>query len=129
MRVVEEPVADGVAEGGLADVVVSLGRRQLVRDDGRAAAVAVLEDLQQVTPLLVLHGGQAPVIEDQHVHAGELAQEAAVGAIRSCQPEVVEEARGAAIVGAIALAAGLLGEGTGDEVLAGARGPPVTSTA
>src|SRR6185295_9524330 len=67
VRVVEEPVTDRIGEGGLPDVVVPLGGRQLARDDGRAAAVAVFEDLEEIAAFLVLHGGQAPVIEDEHV--------------------------------------------------------------
>jgi hypothetical protein len=69
------------------DVVVPLGGRQLARDDGRAAAVAVLEDLEEIASFLILHGSQAPVIEDEHVHAGELAEEAAVGAIGAREAE------------------------------------------
>jgi hypothetical protein len=41
-----------------------LGRRQLARDDGRAVAVAVLEDLEQVAALLVGDRRQAPVVEE-----------------------------------------------------------------
>ena len=63
----EDAVADGVGEGGVGEVVVPLGRRQLARDDRRAVAVAVLEDLEEVPPLLVGDGGEAPVIDEASV--------------------------------------------------------------
>jgi hypothetical protein len=89
--VVEQPITDSVGEGGLADVIVPLGGRELARHDRRAAAVAILEDLEEVAPLLVLHRRQSPVLKDKDVHPGELTQELAVGAIGACEAEVVEE--------------------------------------
>jgi hypothetical protein len=58
MSVVQEPVTDGVGQRGLADVVVPLGGRQLAGDDRRPQAVAILEDLEDVAPLLVLERGE-----------------------------------------------------------------------
>src|SRR6266545_4982361 len=77
----EEPIADGVGQRGLPDVVVPLGRGELAGDDRGAAAIAVLENLEQVAALLVLRGGQAPVVDEEDVHARELAEESAVGAV------------------------------------------------
>lgn len=54
MGVVEDAVADGVGYGGVADVVVPLGSRDLAGEDGGAGAVAVLDDLEEVATLLVL---------------------------------------------------------------------------
>ena len=45
------------------------------------------------------------------------------GTLENAQGGLVEEAGGAAIAGAIALAARLMGQGTGDEALPDARGP------
>ena len=118
----QDAIADGVGQGGVGEVVVPLGRRQLARDDGRAVAVAVLEDLEQVAALLVGDGRQAPVVDEQDVDAGELAEQADVGAVGPGQREVVKEPRRPAVVGAEALAAGVGGEGTGDEALPGAGG-------
>ena len=39
----------------------------LARDDRGAAAVAILENLEQVAALLILRRGEAPVVEEQHV--------------------------------------------------------------
>jgi len=61
MGVVQEAIADRVGQGGLAEIVVPVGGRQLARDDRGAAAVAILEDLEQVAALLILDGGEAPI--------------------------------------------------------------------
>ena len=107
MGVVEEPVADGVGERGLADEVVPLGRRMLARDDRGAAAIAILEDLEEVATLLILGRGQAPVLEVEDIETRELAQEPAVRAVGVGQAQVLEQARDAAVVGAVAVAARL----------------------
>jgi len=115
---VEEAVADGVGQRGLAEVIVPLGGRQLARDDRGAAAVAIFEDLEQIPALLILDRRQAPVVEDEDVEAGELREQADVGAVGPGQGEVMEEAGGAPVVGAIALAAGLMRQRAGEETLA-----------
>lgn len=74
-----EPVADRVGQGRIAQVVVPLGGRELARDDRGADAVAVLEDLEEVAALRVLHGGKAPVVDKEDVEAGELGEQADVG--------------------------------------------------
>ena len=53
----------------------------------------------------------------------ELGEEADVAAIGAGEGRLVEEAGGAAIEGAVALAAGLVGEGAGEKALAGPRHP------
>jgi hypothetical protein len=117
MGVVQEAIADGVGQGGVGEVVVPLGGRQLAGDDGGAVAVAVLEDLQHVAAFLVGDRRQAPVVDQEDVDAGELAEQADVGAVGAGEREVVKEPRGAAVVGAEAFAAGVGGESAGDEAL------------
>jgi hypothetical protein len=124
MRVVEEPIADGVRQRGFSDEIVPLGRGELAGDDGGAAAIPVRENLEEVAALLVLRRDQAPVVEEGDVHASELAEEPPVGAIGAGEAEIIEQARGPTIVGAKAAATGLVGEGTGDEALAGAGARP-----
>jgi hypothetical protein len=114
VRVVQEPIADGVGQRGLSDVIVPLGRGELARDDRGAAPIAILENLEQVAALLVLRRGQAPVLEEEDVHPRQPAEEPAVGAVGAREAEVSEQAGGPAVVGAVAAAAGLVGEGTGD---------------
>ncbi len=44
---------------------------QLAGDDGGAAGVAVLYDLEEIGPALYGHGSEAPIVEDEQVDAGE----------------------------------------------------------
>ena len=48
MSVIENPVEDGVPEGGVADDVAPVLDGELGGDDGSAADVAVVEELEQV---------------------------------------------------------------------------------
>jgi hypothetical protein len=60
---VDEAVADGVGQGGLPDRLVPLLDGELAGDERRGALVAVLEDLKEVAPFLVLERGQGEVVE------------------------------------------------------------------
>ena len=53
MRVVNESVEDGVAEGGIANDVMPVLDRELAGDECRAPAVAVFENIEEVTALRV----------------------------------------------------------------------------
>ena len=76
----EEAVADGVGDGGVADVVVPLRGWDLAGEDGGAVSIAVLDDLEEVAALLVLGWGEAPVVDDEDVGAGEPSEEDGIGA-------------------------------------------------
>src|SRR5262245_18869120 len=52
--VVQQAIADGVGQGRVADVIMTLTGWELAGDDRRAAAVAILEDLEQIPSLLIL---------------------------------------------------------------------------
>ena len=74
----EQPIADGVGQGGVGEVGVPRGGWELAEDDGRAGGVAILEDLEQVAALLILDRREAPVVDQKDVEAGELAEQADV---------------------------------------------------
>ena len=48
--VVNEAIQDGIAEGGVSDNVVPMFNRDLAGNEGGGAAVAIIEDLQEVAP-------------------------------------------------------------------------------
>lgn len=85
MGVVDEPVEDGVGVGLVADDLMPCGHRKLAGDDGRAAPVALLEDLQEVMAGPGVERFEAPVIQDQELHAAELGQEAGMTAVAACE--------------------------------------------
>src|SRR3984893_9128307 len=49
MRVVPQPVEDSVGQGGISDLFVPAGHRQLRSQDYRACPVAILGDLPEVS--------------------------------------------------------------------------------
>ena len=56
---VDEAVEDGVGDGRVGDHIVPAVDWQLAGDDGAGAAVAVVDDLQDVAALLVVRPGPA----------------------------------------------------------------------
>jgi hypothetical protein len=122
MGVVDEPVEDGIGEGRVADDVVPGVDGQLACDDGGGAAVAVLEDFQQVTAFAGGECGKAPVVEDQQVGAGDNLQRSGVATVATGERQRFEEARDAVIEDAAPVPAGLLAEGAGKPAFSQACG-------
>jgi hypothetical protein len=79
--VVEEAVADGVGLGRVADAGVPLLGWELGGDEGGGALGAVLDDLDQVSPLAVSERGEEPVVDGEQVELGEACEEAGVGPV------------------------------------------------
>src|SRR5262249_57838539 len=76
----------------------------------------------EIAAVLIAQRAEAPVVEDEDVGAGKAREEPEVAPVGVREGEFLEEARDAAVEGAIALAARLLREGAGEVRLAGARG-------
>ena len=77
----DEPVEDGVGEGRFADVIVPGLDRELAGDEGGFAAMAVVEDLEQIAPGIVVEGDQSEVVDQDQIGPGEAAQELQVAAV------------------------------------------------
>ena len=110
----QDAVADGVGEGGIAQISMPIRVGQLAGKDGRTHLVTVLEQLEQVGALGAGDGGPSEVVDHQDIDAGELGQEAGLATVEARESKLLEQAGGAAIEGAIALSAGLLGESACD---------------
>ena len=93
MSVLNEPVEDGIAEGGLADHVVPVFQRQLAGDQGGATSVAVLEDLEQVAALWIGERGEPEVVEDEEPCLLEPVEHLRVGSVGPSESEPIEEPR------------------------------------
>lgn len=98
MRVVDQTVHDGVGEGAVSDDIVPELEGELAGYEGGLPPVTVLEELQEISPLGVGERGEAEVIEDEQLRAGDpgLAGEAELvkslqGLVdrRSTPPELV----------------------------------------
>jgi hypothetical protein len=92
-------------------------------DDGGAGQVALVEDLPQVAPTLVIEQGQSPVIEDQDVDLGELGHELGIATIAAGKGECFKQAWQALVQGGVALAAAGVGQRAGQVGLAHAGRP------
>ena len=62
---------------------------------------------------MILHGGEAPVVDDEDVGASEASEELRIGAVCARQRQLVGEPGGPPIDGAVPLAARLLRERAG----------------
>src|SRR2546430_12768870 len=88
----------------------------------RAGPVSVLHHLEEIAPLLILHGGEAPVVDDEDVGASEASEELRIGAVGARQRQLVGDPGGPPIDGAVPLATRLLRESTGEVRLPGSGG-------
>ena len=75
MSIIEEPVQDGVAEGGVTDEVVPVLDGELAGEDGTAPSVAVIQDLEEVVTTLAGERSEPPVVEDEEPGPGEPLEE------------------------------------------------------
>ena len=117
MRVIEEAVQDGVAEGGISDDLVPVLDRDLAGEERAAAGIAVVEHLEEIVSSLAREGSEPPVVEDEEPGSGEPLDELRVGSVRTGEGEFVEQTGDAVVAGRDADAAGLVAEGTGEITL------------
>ena len=61
----EQPVKDGVGQGGISNGLMPVVYRELTGDQGRAAPVPVFQVFKHITSVLIIEGRQSPVIENQ----------------------------------------------------------------
>ncbi len=76
-----EAVEDRVRKGGVADQVVPVLDGELAGDERGAAAVAILQDFEEVAPLEVAERREAPIIKQEQVGLGEGGEQLRVGAV------------------------------------------------
>lgn len=113
-----EPVEDGVSDGGIADPFVPGVDGVLAGDEGGAAPLAVVEDLEEEAVLVGLEGRQSPIVDEEQVDAGQFFQQPGEAAVGLGQVELTEELGHVAVEGSEALSTGLVGQGAGQIGLA-----------
>ena len=91
MRVVEQSVEDGVAEGGIADDVVPVLDGDLAGEERAAAGVAVVEDLEEVVSSLTGERSESPVVEDEP-RPGEALDDLGIRPVAAGEGEFVKQA-------------------------------------
>ena len=117
-----QTIQDGIGEGRIADCLVPVLDWQLTCDDGGGPAMAVFEDFQKVTALRGGQDGEAPIIDDQHLHARKCFEDALVAAITPREGEGFEHAWGALVEDGPPIPTSLMAKCAGDPALADAAG-------
>src|SRR6202023_2936669 len=123
MGVVNEAVENGIGISRVADKGVPFVDRDLAGEDGRAAPVAFLEDLVEVTTAVAVEGFEAPIVENEELDAGETTQNAGIAAVTAGEREFGEQLGNPLIENRAVVAAGLVTEGTGKPTFADPGGP------
>src|SRR3990172_5239787 len=120
--VVNEPVENGVGQGAVADHLVPVFDRKLAGDQGGSVDVAVVHDLQQVAALVVVQGGQTPVVDDEQVRLGQCGQELQVPSLSLGLEDLAEQPGSPAVDDVESVATRLLAESACEVGLAGTGG-------
>ena len=118
MGVVNEAVEDGVGISRVANEGVPFVDRDLAGEDGRAAPIAFLEDLVEITTSTGVERFEAPIVENEELDAGETAQDAGIAAVTAGEREFGEELGNPLIKNRAVVAASLVAEGTGKPTFA-----------
>jgi hypothetical protein len=127
MGVVNEAVEDGVGICRLAYEGVPFVDGDLAGEDGRAAPIAFLEDLVEVTTGTGVERFEAPIVEDEELNAGETAQDAGIAAVTAGERELGEELGNPLIKNRAVVAASLVTKGTGKPTFADPSRPRTRS--
>ena len=108
--IVDDAIEDGVGEGRLADDIVPLVEGKLAGDERRAVAIAILDDLHQIAPLVGGEPVRSPVVEDQQIGLDQRAEQAREATVTMGELEIGEQPRHAGVEHRVAVPARLLGE-------------------
>src|SRR5829696_4389304 len=91
MGIMDDAVEDGVGDGRFADDVVPTIDRDLAGDEGGAAAAALLDDLQEIAPLVGPERLEPPVVEDEQPDLAEPLHQPWIASVAAGQGEVGEQ--------------------------------------
>ena len=113
MCMMDQPVQDGIGEGGISNDIMPVLEGELAGNEGGSPAGPVLDDFQQVSAFGLVQGGQAIVVNGQQVGLLESVHKLGIGAIGPGSGQFIDEAGKAEVAGGEPLPAGGLSEGTG----------------
>ena len=71
MCVADDAVDDRVGEGGLADGIVPFRQTQLDADQAGSVVVSVLNDFEEIAPLIGIEAFLLSIVEDQEIGLGK----------------------------------------------------------
>jgi hypothetical protein len=108
--VVDDAIENRIGVGRIADQVVPFVDWDLAGNDGRSAAVALFENLEEIVARSGIEGFEAPIIEDEQLHTAERPQDASVATIAAGEREIGEQFWNALIEDGAVVATGLVTE-------------------
>jgi hypothetical protein len=118
----DQAVQDGIGEGGISDDIVPVLEGELAGEEGGFSFGAVFNDLQEIAALGLVEGSQTIIIDGQEVGLEEAVHELGIGAIGPGPSQLIDKSWEAEVTAGESLAAGGLGEGTGQVGFPGACG-------
>ena len=120
VRVVNEPIEDGVGDATAAEILVPVADRQLRGDDRGPDAVSLFKGFQEILLFTIAQAGKTKIIEDEDGGFRQTLQEPIIGAVGARLHEEIQQCRQPQILDGEAAATGVLAERLGDKALAGA---------
>ena len=121
MRVSAEAIHDGVRKGRFIDVVVPFRNGELRGHDDGFPLVAVLEDLQQGKPRVVVERLKSEVIEDDEVILLDVVNHLQKTSVKFSERDALDELVHGEVLDAMAQEAGLAAESADEEGLPATR--------
>ena len=107
----DEPVKDRIGEGWLPNRLMPVRDRQLAGDDRGPAILAIVEQFQDISTIVIPERGQAPVVEHEDSSLGQGGHELHIAAIAFGEWELLEEPGETQVEHRPTLATGLMPEG------------------
>jgi hypothetical protein len=118
--VVDDAIEDRIGIGRIANQIVPFVDWDLAGDDGRSAAVAFFEDLEEIVPCSGVERFEAPIVEDEQLHAAERPQDARIASVAAGERKIGEQFWNALIEDGAVVATSLVTERRGKPTLADA---------
>ena len=119
--IVDQTIQDGIRGGRISDLLMPMGDGELGGQDGGSIVIAILADLVEVPSLGLGQGIHGPIIDDEHVGAGNLTKELVEGAVGSSHGQIAKESSGPSVQSRPTVPSRFLSEGTGQEGFADAN--------
>ena len=123
MRVSAEAIHDCISNRGFIDICIPLGDRQLGGHDDGFPLIAVLQDLEQGQPRVVVERLQSEVIKDDEVISLYMIDDLKKASVKLGECYALDELVHGEVLHAVPHEAGLPPQGAGKEGLAAARLP------
>ncbi|MNW04264.1 hypothetical protein D3C71_2003300 [compost metagenome] len=78
-------IENGISKRRVRDNLVPSVQGHLACDDGGPPLVTVLDDLQEIAPLIVVELFRSPVVKDKQIGLGQRFEDPSIPSVASCQ--------------------------------------------